>query len=128
MFYNNFFWREISLLYYFQNLFNSMNLMGGPWYRGGLGAEWHALFLGKEARIVTLCDGFKTPVKGLLGGFDAAPTRAYIKKKNGEIVEVRGKEVYTLEYGDEIFWYSTGGGGVGDPLERDPELVRRDVM
>jgi N-methylhydantoinase B len=33
-----------------------------------------------------------------------------------------------LEPGDVIEIVTTGGGGWGDPLERDPELVRRDVV
>jgi N-methylhydantoinase B len=30
--------------------------------------------------------------------------------------------------GDVITFYNPGGGGYGDPRERDPELVRRDVI
>jgi N-methylhydantoinase B len=29
--------------------------------------------------------------------------------------------------GDIVRKFSAGGGGVGDPVERDPELVREDV-
>ena len=30
--------------------------------------------------------------------------------------------------GDVVAFYSAGGGGYGDPFERDPEMVRRDVI
>ena len=33
-----------------------------------------------------------------------------------------------LKAGDHIWFSQSGGGGVGSPLERDPELVLRDVM
>jgi len=33
-----------------------------------------------------------------------------------------------LNAGDEIGYSSPGGGGYGDPLERDPKLVLRDVV
>lgn len=33
-----------------------------------------------------------------------------------------------LYAGDEIGYDSAGGGGYGDPLERDPQLVLRDVQ
>ena len=32
-----------------------------------------------------------------------------------------------LHAGDEVLLESAGGGGYGDPHEREPELVRRDV-
>ena len=104
------------------------NSGGSGRYRGGLGSYWHAVFLGSRAEIVTLNDGFKTPIKGVLGGLNAAPTRAHIRRRDGTIVEIKGKDVYVVEHGDEISWYTSGGGGVGDPLEREPELVRRDLM
>ena len=33
-----------------------------------------------------------------------------------------------IKKGDHIWFSQSGGGGVGNPLERDPELVLRDVM
>lgn len=33
-----------------------------------------------------------------------------------------------LKAGDQIYYTSSGGGGYGDPLERDPELVLEDVI
>ena len=35
---------------------------------------------------------------------------------------------FFLERGDLVTQYAEGGAGVGNPLERDPELVRRDVL
>jgi N-methylhydantoinase B len=33
-----------------------------------------------------------------------------------------------LKPGDELHFYSNGGGGYGNPLERDPALVLEDVI
>jgi hypothetical protein len=33
-----------------------------------------------------------------------------------------------LKKGDHIYYNTSGGGGFGNPLDRDPELVLRDVM
>jgi len=33
-----------------------------------------------------------------------------------------------IKKGDHIWFSQSGGGGVGNPLERDPKLVLRDVM
>ena len=33
-----------------------------------------------------------------------------------------------LAYGDTVICHMAGGGGYGDPLERDPELVQQDVI
>ena len=35
---------------------------------------------------------------------------------------------YKISDKDEVCFTSSGGGGFGDPLERDPNLVLRDVM
>jgi N-methylhydantoinase B len=46
---------------------------------------------------------------------------------NGEQQE-RGWGRWTLEPGDSVTKVSAGGGGLGDPAERDPEAVRQDVV
>ncbi len=34
----------------------------------------------------------------------------------------------TINDGESIVSYCCGGGGYGDPRERDPELIRKDVQ
>ena len=41
--------------------------------------------------------------------------------------EILRKEFYTLHTGDKAIDFVQGGAGVGDPLERDIEVVREDV-
>jgi N-methylhydantoinase B len=46
-------------------------------------------------------------------------------RKNEEAADPSG--LTFLDPGDSISFVSAGGGGYGDPLERDPEAVLRDV-
>lgn len=40
---------------------------------------------------------------------------------------MKAKEALKLKKGDSYSTYPSGGGGWGDPLERDPEMVRMDT-
>jgi N-methylhydantoinase B len=45
----------------------------------------------------------------------------------GTVEHLASKSDGQLSPGDVFIFYPPGGGGYGDPLERDPELVRQDV-
>ena len=66
---------------------------------------------------------YRYPPQGLFGGRDGAKARFLV---NGEEGNPYG--LTQLSPGDVIVMDAAGGGGYGDPLERDPELVERDVM
>ena len=65
---------------------------------------------------------------GVFGGLPGAPGKAVIIRKTGEKEEVRSKKDFRLNEGDELHLVAPGGGGYGDPLERNPELALRDVL
>ncbi len=46
----------------------------------------------------------------------------------GAVEHLPSKSDGNLVAGDIFIFYPPGGGGYGDPLERDPELVRQDVV
>lgn len=46
----------------------------------------------------------------------------------GQVEHLPSKSDGRLDHGDVFVFYPAGGGGFGDPLERDPELVRGDVV
>ena len=46
----------------------------------------------------------------------------------GRIEHLPSKSDGRLDPDDVFIFYPAGGGGYGDPLERDPELVRKDVV
>ena len=48
---------------------------------------------------------------------------------NGELEEIKHTALYLpLNPGERIEYHFAGGGGWGDPLERDPQKVRDDVL
>src|SRR4051794_41814538 len=46
----------------------------------------------------------------------------------GTLEHLPSKSEGTLEAGDVLIYYPSSGGGYGDPLEREPESVQRDVL
>ncbi len=66
---------------------------------------------------------FRYPPEGLFGGGHGAKARFLV---NGEHGYPYG--LTRLQPGDVVVMDAAGGGGYGNPLERDPELVARDVL
>jgi N-methylhydantoinase B len=50
-------------------------------------------------------------------------------RATGEVVELPSKiDQVAVAAGDRLVFRTAGAGGWGDPLERDPQLVLRDVL
>ena len=77
-----------------------------------------------------LTDHAIIPPFGVAGGYSGAANR-FVVVRDGEIIEpspVPGKVGgFPLLKGDIVRMESSGGGGYGDPLKREPDRVRRDV-
>jgi N-methylhydantoinase B len=102
---------------------------GGPGrLRGGLGRKMILRVPEDEAALmppVTVAvqaGRFRYPPGGLFGGRAAAKARF---ERNGQPADPSGLTL--CDRGDTIGFYSAGGGGYGDPRERDPEAVAEDV-
>jgi len=93
----------------------------GQW-RGGLGAVCEIIYEGEgEASMNTAGDGVKVPPFGLFGGSPGLPHR-YSLVSNGTERVLRTKETGVPVFpGDSIIALSSGGGGYGDPQDRDEE-------
>lgn len=98
-------------------------------HRGGLGMRREVRLLAEEASYSVLSDRAVIPPFGVLGGRSGKPYHLSILRSDREIeFDTPGKVTgYPLERGDVVVMRSSGGGGYGDPLQRDPALVRRDV-
>ena len=73
-------------------------------------------------------DGMAFPTKGVLGGQSGGPSLGFIVDENGEKVrELPLVGIFEVLGGNALEAVTTGGGGLGDPLDRDPERVRLDV-
>jgi N-methylhydantoinase B len=104
---------------------------GGPGrWRGGLGLTREVRILSAGARLSVLAEKAVLPPFGVCGGGAGARNRFWVRR-NGTAVEpspLPGKVgSFPLEQGDIVLMETSGGGGFGDPLEREPERVVADV-
>ena len=104
---------------------------GGPGcWRGGLGIDRRIQVLTDTATLSYLGDKIRIPPFGVLGGESSGANAFGVIREGQEFdpAPVPGKVTgYRLETGDVTFSRSAGGGGYGDPLERDPAQVASDV-
>ena len=99
---------------------------GGPGkHRGGLGQVMeisHAQ--GAAFAVSKMFERVRNAARGRDGGGAGAPGRVHIPGE-GEL-RVKGREV--VPPGCRIVLETPGGGGLGDPRDRPPAKVRRDVL
>ncbi len=112
--------------------FESYNLRqdsGGPGkYRGGCGIERSWTLTGPSATLSILAERVKIPPWGLKGGFSGALGEYILVRHNGKTQKLPSKCTVPLQQGDSLIIRTPGGGGYGDPIERDLELVLGDVL
>jgi N-methylhydantoinase B len=101
---------------------------GGPGtYRGGLGYEKHIRML-EDASFMSIADRSILACWGVKGGRAGAPFQVTIDPGGPNERDLEGLvDDEPVRAGEVIRIRTTGGGGWGDPLDRDVELVRRDV-
>jgi N-methylhydantoinase B len=102
---------------------------GGPGrWRGGVGLERSWILLAPAATLSVLAERTEMPPWGLFKGKPGSKGEYYIIKPSGEQIKLESKCTVEVEEDDVFLVRTPGGGGYGNPLERSPELVRRDVM
>jgi N-methylhydantoinase B/oxoprolinase/acetone carboxylase alpha subunit len=118
---------------------------GGPGkYRGGLGTIMLMRLLAPEAELNGCADRFTNSPFGIFDGLPPKPTecghwsdfrvRLMDSKNWKHVTELFDKPSpskwsrVTLHKGDVIEHITTGGGGFGNPLERDHSLVEKDII
>ena len=103
---------------------------GGPGrHRGGVGAVYEVELLGAAADVFALGERGTFPPFGVNGGRPAALNRFVFEQDDGEHTPPLVSKVtdVRLRRGQKVRLETPGGGGFGDPLERDPAAVARDV-
>jgi N-methylhydantoinase B len=84
--------------------------------------------LGEEHVINVRSDRFKFGSPGIFGAKPARSSCAAINPGTASERALTSKAAgLRLKRGDLLSWDLAGGGGWGDPYERDPALVARDV-
>ncbi len=111
---------------------------GGPGrHRGGLGIRRDLEVLAPEVTVSAFMDRVDDGAWGLFGGRPGRPAALLVRRAGGDafrdFTEAFGTASpskfagVTLRAGDVVRIESAGGGGFGDPRERDPALVAADV-
>lgn len=100
---------------------------GGPGtYRGGLG-HWmviRGVNVGRPYRFSPFFDRTNNPASGYQGGKNGAP--GIYELSDGR--RPNPKATVWVDPDTDIIMGLPGGGGYGDPLDRDPRAVRDDVL
>ncbi|MBL8698021.1 MAG: hydantoinase B/oxoprolinase family protein [Alphaproteobacteria bacterium] len=99
----------------------------GRW-RGGSGMRKDMRMLAPDGNFYNLGDRHRFAPYGLAGGKPGALGRTIVTSAGGDSRAVHSKGNYRLGEGDVVSWQTAGAGGFGDPLERDPAAVLRDVL
>ncbi|MGI9621333.1 MAG: hydantoinase B/oxoprolinase family protein [Acidimicrobiales bacterium] len=103
---------------------------GGPGrHRGGLGAEYEIELLADEAEVFAFGDRGRFGPPGVAGGSGAARNEIEFMIGGARLVPPLVSKIVgvNLEQGDSVRIFSPGGGGYGDPAERDPADIERDL-
>lgn len=100
---------------------------GGPGrYRGGLGIVRDLRF-DAEASIISTIERGVAVHWGALGGWPGSRNYALLTSARWGEKEILKLPATALAPGDRVSIRAGGGGGFGDPLDREPEAVRVDV-
>jgi len=105
--------------------------------RGGLGVQRTLRVTAPEITFSALFDRCKIRPRGLAGGGDAQGSDLLVRRR-GETSFRRFDEAFgvasptkftnvVLREGDELRYRTAGGGGFGDPAEREPERILGDL-
>ncbi|MBI2847709.1 MAG: hydantoinase B/oxoprolinase family protein [Chloroflexi bacterium] len=85
-----------------------------------------------DCQLSIMADKTAIPPFGVAGGY-AGSLNSFAVIRNGVEIDpspdVPGRvRAFPLQAGDVVVMKAAGGGGVGDPLDRDVELVKQDVL
>jgi N-methylhydantoinase B len=102
---------------------------GGPGqWRGICGSHYEKEVL-VDAQVYTYVVGMRYPMPGICGGSDGAPNEMVIRYGSDDPFRVQHTADWVpIAAGERIMYDYGGGGGWGDPLERDPQAVLEDVL
>ncbi|AWW74273.1 5-oxoprolinase [Erythrobacter sp. KY5] len=100
---------------------------GAGLHRGGNGIHLTYRFLA-DGNIAIHDDRWFVPPWGVNGGHPGMRAKKVLERADGT-TEIVGNKIEDVEVkeGDLLHFITWGGGGWGDPLERDPELVGLEI-
>ncbi len=97
--------------------------------RGGFGLDYELELRRGQAKASFVMDHGRYGPQGAMGGGDGAPNEVTVWR--GDVpyrpVHLSKEQDIPLGPGDRVRVKTPGGGGYGDPMQRDPALVAEDV-
>lgn len=99
--------------------------------RGGSGTHWEVEPLRDPMTVVMFGEGRRYPAQGALGAVSTLQEpkvgRALYYKQDARVEEIKTNRIVEIEPGERFANQNPGGGGVGDPRDRDRDKVLEDV-
>jgi N-methylhydantoinase B len=100
---------------------------GAGKHRGGLGSRMQIRML-SPATLFAFIEKAKSPHWGIDGGKEGLRNSLVVKPTGKPGIEALKTSGIQMEEGYKVTATAGGGGGYGNPLERDTEKIRRDVI
>lgn len=104
------------------------NSEGAGKFRGGMGLQRKVRVLGPGVSLTLSSDRSNITPWGLFGGKASAPSSCVIENDNGKNRVLPTKVTTHIDTQNVISTVTPGGGGWGNPKERNPESVLHDVI
>ncbi len=97
--------------------------------RGGFGVNYRVRLLRGEAKASFVMDHGVVGPPGLMGGGDGGRNEVTVRQSGITTtpLHVSKGEGYYMQVGDQVQVRTPGGGGYGEPFDRDPALLERDL-
>ncbi|WP_416899144.1 MAG: hydantoinase B/oxoprolinase family protein [Minwuia sp.] len=106
------------------------NSGGAGKFRGGSGTRWEVEPIDKPMDFITFGEGRKYPATGAAGAKSKMiePKVGRIEiTRGGKVDLIKSNVIETINPGERAANMNPGGGGYGDPFERDVDAVKWDV-
>lgn len=101
---------------------------GAGRHRGGPAGEITYGPLHDPMTVAYFAEMHEDPPKGTLGGLPGSASAVYKVGRDGREEPLPPIGLVDLQPGEYIRGFEAGGGGYGNPLQRDPQRVRHDVL
>ncbi|KUO75166.1 MAG: hypothetical protein APF81_16195 [Desulfosporosinus sp. BRH_c37] len=101
---------------------------GAGKFRGSMGLRKDVRMLVDNVSFARYGDRQKFAPHGFFGGLPGSKGAFYLNPDTPEETRLKSKALSKLKLNDVVSARLPGGGGYGNPKERDPEMIKQDVI